>query len=285
MMETMVTEIEEGTFEGFDGEELFFQTWPVKDPQAIIIGIHGLGEHSESYKRLSEGLKGSPYQLIMSDLRGHGRSAGKRGVGTIDEFVLDNKLFCTLVRARYPKLPFFFLSHSLGGLVLTKLLIRNGDMGAVGAVFSSPLMGVTVDIPPLKRKSASFLGAIAPNITLSNEIPNANLTHDKAVIAEYENDLLRHNRISPRLFISILQSVEYVFAQEDKIKLPVLYQLSGDDKVVSEPKAEQFYNNLEAKDKEKIVYTGFLHEIYNETERQRPFGDLKKWLEKHMRNR
>src|SRR4029077_4270 len=118
-----------GTFEGFDGSELFFQTWPVANPKAVVIGIHGLGEHADTYKRLAIGLQNSPYQLIMSDLRGHGRSSGKRGVGTVDEFVLDNKLFVNVVKQRFSHLPFFFLGHSMGGLVLSKLLIRNGDLG------------------------------------------------------------------------------------------------------------------------------------------------------------
>src|ERR1700677_4450794 len=105
----MTTSIEEGTFKGFDDAELFFQTWPVGEPKAIIIGMHGLGEHSGSYKYLAQGLENSPYQLIMSDLRGHGRSAGKRGVGSIDEYVLDQKLFVDVVKNRFQNLPFFFL--------------------------------------------------------------------------------------------------------------------------------------------------------------------------------
>src|ERR1019366_3195305 len=115
----MTASVEEGTFKGFDDAELFFQTWPVTMPKVIILGIHGLGEHSGSYKYLAQGLEKTPYQLIMSDLRGHGRSAGKRGVGSIDEYILDNRLFVNVVRNRFPNLPFFFLGHSMGGLVLT----------------------------------------------------------------------------------------------------------------------------------------------------------------------
>jgi alpha-beta hydrolase superfamily lysophospholipase len=273
--------IEEGTFKGFDDAELFFQTWPVSAPKSIILGIHGLGEHSGSYKYLAQGLEKSPYQLIVSDLRGHGRSAGKRGVGSVDEYILDIRLFVNVVQKRYPNLPLFFLGHSMGGLILTKLLIRNGSMGALGGVLSSPLYGVTVKVSAIKEKSATFLNAIAPNLTLANEIPNENLTHDKAIVEEYENDHLRHNRITPKLYTNMVESFDYVFKNADKITLPILMQQSGDDKVVSQPKGEEFFNLLTTRDKEKIVYEGYYHEIYNETGRQKPFTDLIRWLDKH----
>jgi len=277
----MTTSTEEGTFKGFDGAELFFQTWPVAEPRAVILGIHGLGEHSGSYKYLAQGLEKTSYQLIMSDLRGHGRSAGKRGVGSIDEYILDNRLFVNVVRERFPNLPFFFLGHSMGGLVLTKLLIRNGSMEAKGAVLSSPLFGVVVKVSPIKEKSATFLNAIAPNLSLSNDIPNENLTHDKAIIEEYENDHLRHNRITPRLYADMVSSFDYVFQNYDKITLPLLMQQAGDDLVVSQKKAEEFFDLLTTRDKEKIVYEGYYHEIYNEVGRQKPFANLIRWLDKH----
>jgi len=277
----MVTSVEEGTFKGFDDAELFFQTWPVANPSKVIIGVHGLGEHSGSYKHLAQGLENTPYQLIMADHRGHGRSSGKRGVGSIDEYILDTRLFVDVVRRRFPKLSFFFLGHSMGGLVVAKLLIRNGSMGALGAILSSPLLGVTVKVSPLKEKSAGLLNILTPNLSLSNDIPNENLTHDKAIIEEYEGDILRHNRITPRLFDSMLKSFEYAFQNHDKISLPILMQQAGVDMVVSQPKAEQFFDLLTTRDKEKIIYEGFFHEVYNEIGRKKPYSDLIKWLDKH----
>jgi alpha-beta hydrolase superfamily lysophospholipase len=273
---------EEGYFNGYDGNELFFRTWPHDSPKAVILGIHGLGEHSGCYKLLAEGLQNSPFQLVVSDLRGHGRSEGKRGIGTIDEFVLDIKLFVEVVKSRFKNLPLFFLGHSMGGLVLSKLLIKNGDFGAVGAIFSSPLLGVVVDIPAIKRKSANVLAKVAPNITFYNEIPLSHLTHNKNVVKVYENDHWRHDRISPRLFSEMLSSMDYVMQRADKIQLPVLMQLSGDDLVVNRHKGEEFFGKIGSKDKDQIVYEGYYHEIYNEIWREKPYEDLLKWLGSHM---
>lgn len=279
----MGLQVEEGNFKGYEGSELFFQTWPQSKPKAVILGIHGLGEHADSYRLLAEGLQDTGYQLFFSDLRGHGRSAGKRGVGTIDEFVRDIKVFTPLVQAKFPDLPFFFLAHSMGGLVLLKLLIRHGSLGASGAVLSSPLLGVAVEVSGIKKGAAQWLSKLTPNLTMNNEIPPENLTHYKKVIERNETDHWRHDRISPLLYTSMLRNMEYVFNRPDKIQLPLLMQQAGDDLVVSAPKAIELFGHLTMADKELITYDGYYHEIYNEIWREKPIGDLVRWLDRHLK--
>ncbi|MCC6278044.1 MAG: lysophospholipase [Oligoflexia bacterium] len=279
----MSIEINEGHFNGFDGQDLFFQVWPEPQPQALVVGVHGLGEHCESYRRLAEGLKGSGYQLCMSDLRGHGRSSGRRGVGSLDEFVQDIMIFIGEMRRLYPQLPIFILGHSLGGLVVLKTLIKHSDLNIKGVALSSPLLGVTVEIPTWKRKSAQLLSKVAPNLTLFNEIPHKNLTHDWDVVQALGQDHLRHDRISPRLFVDMLASMDFVMANAEKIRQPILIQQAGEDLVVSRPKTEAFFEKLQAPDKELIVYDGYFHEIYNELGRPRVFEELKRWFKKHLK--
>jgi lysophospholipase len=284
-MGSMVLQVEEGTFKGYDGAELFFQTWAKKDPSAIILGVHGMGEHSDCYKRLAQGLAQSTFQLVMSDLRGHGRSSGKRGVGSIDEYVLDIKLFYEVVKTHFPQKPIFLLGHSMGGLVATKFLIRNAaelNKSLLGLVLSSPLFGIALEVPYIKRKSARLLAIMAPSLTLENEIHYDLLSHDSAVIQSYTSDSWRQDRVSPKLFLSILASIDYVFEQSGQIKLPFFMQQAGDDRIVSQPKGAEFFEKLEAKDKKIIVYKDMFHEIYNELAREKVFSDLSSWLNNHL---
>ncbi len=274
----MNNSVEEGVFRSFDGTELFFQTWPATRPKAVVIGVHGLGEHVAGYNFLAQAIGVHEYQLTMFDHRGHGKSEGNRGVGSIDDFVLDLKMFIQAVKAMHPGSPIFLLGHSMGGLVLTKFLIRNGLTGAKAAIFSSPLLGVTVDIPAWKKKSAGFLSKVAPNMTLNNEIPNKNLSHDFEVIKSYERDHLRHDRISTSLFINMLDTIEFVFKNVDKMPEKVLYQVAGEDLVVSRPEAERFFNLIPGNKKKIIVYEKYYHEVYNEVGRQKVFTDLIDWL-------
>lgn len=272
--------ITEATFKSYDDTEIYFQTWKVANPTAHVVGCHGLGEHSDCYKFVADKLVHEGIQFTMFDHRGHGRSEGKRGVGTIDELILDLKYFIEEVVDK--KLPLFILGHSMGGLVVIKYLIRHGMGRARAVILSSPLLGVSVEIPAWKRKSAGLLAKTFPGMTLHNEIPNKNLTHDEDVISYYDRDHLRTDRISAPMFISMLDSVDYVFKNADKISGPVYFQLSGDEKVVSRPDSEKFFNLINAKDKKIDIYDGFYHEIYNETQRQKPLQDMYDWLKQRI---
>ena len=68
-----------GTFIGKKAVEIFFQSWCVKQPKAIVVIAHGFGEHSGRYSNLIEKLKGKKISLYSIDLRGHGNSGGQRG--------------------------------------------------------------------------------------------------------------------------------------------------------------------------------------------------------------
>jgi lysophospholipase len=118
-------------------------------------------------------------------------------------------------------------------------------------------------------------------MTLFNEIKFDHLSHYKKVVETYADDPWRHDRISPRTFMSMLESFDYVYEQADKIDLPLLLQQAGDDLIVSQKRAEEIFERMKMKDKTQIVYEGFYHEIYNEVWRERVYADLLKWLDKH----
>lgn len=279
----MSPSVEEKNFKSFDETELFSQAWtPDQKPKALVIGTHGLGEHADSYRFLGNALTKKNYKLIMFDHRGHGRSEGKRGVGTIDEFVLDLKVFIDFARKNNPDLPFFFIAHSMGALVLIKYLIRNGFGQSKGAVFSSPMLGVSVEIPAWKKKISGALAVTLPRLTLFNEIPPGNLSHDPVVVKSYGLDHLRHDRISAPLFISMLESIDYCFKHHDKLDGPMYFQVAGTELVVSRPETEKFYALLTRLNKEMKIYEGFHHEIYNELKRDEVFADLTNWLDKKL---
>lgn len=276
----MAFQRQEGSFSGYDDLELFWQSWLVSNPRATLIITHGHGEHSECYSNLVEGLTGSGYQVYGWDLRGHGKSGGKRGVvSSFDEYIRDLRLFIEYVRPRIQSHPFYLLGHSMGALVLLKYLTRNGLGWSSGIVLSSPLLGIKVKVTKTKARLAKMLGSIAPGITLPTEIKNEDLTRDKVLLRKYEKDPYRHDRMNSVLYMAIIDNIEYILQRADKIPGPVLMQISGKDKVVSHEAAISFYENLPIKEKQLIVYENMTHEVYNDVQRAKPHGDLKRWLD------
>lgn len=272
----------EGYVAARDGLKLYYQVWhsdqrPAEGKAYTIVVTHGLGEHSDPYCRLGEAMALAGHEVLAWDLRGHGRSDGKRAViDSFNDFANDLKDVISAASERGK--PVVILGHSMGGLITCRYLIDNPSAKLSGFVLSSPLVGIAVEIPRLKEAAGRWLGKFFPELTLFNEIKFSDLTHDRAVIAEFEIDTLRHDRVSTRLYLEILGALDFVPARASKITLPALVQQAGADRIVSRPRTEEFFTHLGSEDKTLHVYEGFCHEIYNETERARPFADLTKWL-------
>jgi alpha-beta hydrolase superfamily lysophospholipase len=271
----------EGYFRGHREYELFYQAWTPSKVLGTLVVTHGLGEHSECYNRLAQGLSENNWQIFVWDLRGHGRSEGKRGVvNSFSDYTSDLSHFIETLKSQKVKTPIVLLGHSMGGLINLRALAEHGSLGLKAAALSSPLLGLTLMVPELKKKAAQVLAKYAPTFTLFNEIPFSDLTRDRKVIEEYTRDSLRHDRTSALLYLQILETADYVLSHAKKIDLPILLQQAGDDRVVSREASHQLFERLGSTDKDIIVYEGFKHEIFNELDRGRVFQDLAKWLQR-----
>ncbi len=270
----------EGTFRGYDNTELFFQLWEFPNSRGSVIVSHGLAEHTECYSRLAEGLGEFGWNTYAWDMRGHGRSEGKRGaVKNFEEYCHDLNRFVLYVKENLnPKNPLFILGHSMGGLVTARTLVDYGDMCLTAACFSSPLFGIALPVPPIKDMAARFLNRWVPSLTLNNEIKYEELTHDEKISSSYESDPLRHDRISLALYLGMIESMNYVLMNPSKIKLPVFIQAAGKDRVTSTKATERFYERIASTRKDLKVYKDMFHEIFNEVDRKKVYADLNQFL-------
>src|SRR5215207_687036 len=140
MMKTFESKFEEtgdGTFH--------VQGWePDAQPKAVIVLVHGLGEHVGRYAHVGKALTDARYTLIGFDLRGHGKSDGARGhFPSLDAVMQDIHRFFQFISQRYPNLPQFLYGHSLGGLLSLTYIVQNkaGLKGVIvtGAALRSAL--------------------------------------------------------------------------------------------------------------------------------------------------
>jgi alpha-beta hydrolase superfamily lysophospholipase len=162
----------------------------------------------------------------------------------------------------------------MGGLVALRCALDRGLLGARALCLSAPLLGVSLAVPPLKDLAARALNRLWPSITLSNEVRYEELTHDRAIIAAYEADPLRHDKISPPLYLGILENIAYVEARAAGFVAPLFLQVAGREHIVSRPAMEAFFARVGSTEKKSALYPESLHEIYNDLERQKAYDDL-----------
>jgi alpha-beta hydrolase superfamily lysophospholipase len=271
----------EGHFKGQYGDELFFQTWTSPAARASLILTHGISEHSDCYARTAEALVPMGWNIMAWDLRGHGRSSGKRGyVASFDDYSADLAHFIEfLTTTGRQKLSYALLGHSMGGLITLRYALDAGkNLKASAIALSSPLLGINVAVPPLKEMAAKFLRRFLPTATLFNEIRYEDLSRDKEVLKNYPTDSLRHEKVSPGIYFGILETTENVLSRASQLRAPLLLQAAGVDKVVSTEAAKRFFANAGSIEKKIIVYDESYHEIFNDLDRALVFEDLNRFL-------
>jgi len=81
----------EGKFSGRNNFSLYRQAWlPDAAPKAILLVVHGIAEHSGRYTNLVNYFVPKGYAVYSFDLRGHGKSDGKRSYVERFSYYLDD---------------------------------------------------------------------------------------------------------------------------------------------------------------------------------------------------
>lgn len=275
----------EGHFKGADQNELFFQTWrPDSSPRGVFVITHGLAEHSECYHPLAKRLSDDGWQVFAWDLRGHGRSEGKRGfVLDVQNYINDFGCMLETVHKQSQVKPenLVLFGHSMGGLITIRF-VQTREPSIAALALSSPALGLSMPVPKIKEMLANFAIKWIPSITMFNEISYTDLTHDEEMIKSYQQDNLRHDKISPGLFLSMVENFTHAMESAEAIREPVLMQLSGEDRLVSTPAAREFFEKLSNKKNHLELYAESYHEIYNDFEKDRAVADLKKFISPYL---
>jgi alpha-beta hydrolase superfamily lysophospholipase len=271
------------TFPSADGTPLKGWYWPGGDASGALVVAHGLGEHGGCYRRLAEELvETAGVGVLAFDMRGHGRSPGRRGVvRDYDELVADLRAALDWTARVVAGRPLFLLGHSNGGVVALRALAE-GYAGLSGLVLSNPSLRLAVTVPAWKLRLGTWLRQRAPWVTLSAALPDEHLSRDPAVNAERRRDPLRHSRTSAPLFFGMVESGADLAARAEAVRVPTLLILGGADPVIDPRASEAFFDRLGAGDKALLVEPEMVHEPLHDLGAERVRAALAAWLRERM---
>jgi alpha-beta hydrolase superfamily lysophospholipase len=267
----------EGTIASRDGTRLSWRAWPVPDARAQVLAVHGLGEHSGRYERLAQALNRHGYGCWAVDLRGMGRSDGRRGhVDRWRQWIEDCTAFADLVRERSGETEVVPLGHSFGGVVVASAVL-GGALRPRRFVLSNPAFRPAVAVPGWKLALGRATSGLVPTLALGNEVDPALLSRDPAVVAEYTADPLVHDRISSRLFTEWVAASEDALRRAGELTVPCLLIVSEDDRIIDREGALEFARR--AGDRATVLsFPGRFHEPFNDVDAEEVFAGLAAWL-------
>jgi len=273
----------EGNFKGVRNVSIYYQAWlPEGKVKAVLLIVHGLGEHSGRYMNVVNHFVPLGYAAYGLDHIGHGKSEGEREVLERFEDITDNlTIYYNMVKAWQPGKPIFILGHSLGGLVTCNYLIDH-QADFKGAIISASLVRVPANISPLTVTMGKIFSAIAPKVGVV-PLDATGISRDPEVVKAYVNDpLVFHGKTPARLAAEMLKAMRRVTAEADKIALPIIIFQGSADRLVDPGDAQLLYDKASSKDKTIKIYPGFYHEVFNEPERAIVLKDVEDWLKAHV---
>jgi lysophospholipase len=257
------------------GQPQLRRRWPATTPRAALLLVHGMAEHSERYEHVGAALSERGIDVLSFDLRGHGRSGGRRGhVDSFDHFLDDVEDL--LAERRGLGVPVVLLGHSMGGLIAAAYAV-SGRPEPDLLVLSAPALAA--DVPGWQRSLAPLLSKVLPTLSLPNDFDGALLSRDTEVGDAYRDDPLRVRKATTRLGSEIFSAMEHTTANLGSVGVPT-YVLHGSDDRLVPATASAPLGDLD--NVTRVVHEGLRHECLNEPERDEVIADLTAWLDDRL---
>jgi len=274
-----------GHFEGTGGLQLFYRTWlPDKSPKAVMVIIHGVGEHIGRYQNMVDGLVPAGFILTGYDQRGHGQSEGQRGhINSWSEFREDIDRFLKLAVKLADGRPVFLYGHSQGSLEVLDYILHDSQ-GLAGVIISGCALVPKGSIAPAHLViMAKILSKIKPNIPIKVELNGSNLSRNPQVARAYDEDPLVHLQRSVGWGAAGLKTIDWIKTHAEGIDLPILFLHGECDPLVDVEGARHFFDQISYPDKTIHIYPDGLHEPHNDTCYKQVVADMKSWMEERLK--
>lgn len=275
-------------------------------PKGIVQLVHGMCEHKERYEPFMEYLASKGFVVVIHDHRGHGESVkspddlGYMYDGGWEAMVDDVKTVGEWADASYPGLKRHLIGHSMGSMVVRSYTKRYPETIASLVVCGSPSANAAA--PVAKQMAAAFgrlkgwhhrpqllqqLSFGAFNKPYADEgFASAWVCSDRNVLQAYHNDPLCQFQFTANGFYNLMCLMMDCYSKDGwKLscpRLPIFFISGAEDPCrTSDAKFYQAVNLMKEvgyKDVSSKLYLTMRHEILNETDHQKVFDDIFRWL-------
>lgn len=241
-----------------DNKNLKIKIYRSENPVALVYFIHGIGEHIDRYNEWASYFTKKNISFVGFDLRGHGKSEGKRGhAKNYNLLMQDIKVVIEETVMEFDDLPKILYGHSLGGNLAMNYSIRNKDFFKC-VIASSPWLKLAKQPGKFKFFAASILKYFYPSFLFHTGMKKEELTNNEAQFDKDEKDNLLHGKISISLFFAMQKAAEFIRNNPNKINTKSLL-LYGKSDFISDYSVAK-----ELKEKSKLIETELFDNMYHE---------------------
>jgi alpha-beta hydrolase superfamily lysophospholipase len=243
----------------------------VPNEKKRIFIVHGIAEHLGRYDHVVAYLNQQGYSVVRFDLRGHGKSEGKRGyIRSYQDFLDDVDTVFNLHKGKRNIL----FGHSMGALITHLYMTK--DNGFEASITSAGPTNYIKDVQFVRYigfKYYSFL-------QVKNNLARNMLSH----IEKVEDDYMRDPLVLKQYYINLIgemfvKGVKHLNKNIIYHNKPILMLHGQLDKIVPVEFSHRLFGLLSQTDKTLKIYPNDWHEILNELDRDEVLKDIVNWLD------
>ncbi len=288
------------TITGTDGYKLSAAVFRGNGSAATVQIVHGMEEHKERYFGFASFLSENGFNVVVTDLRGHGSSApvlshiaDRKG----DELLInDQQKVTSWIKENFPGLPLILFGHSMG-TIISRVLLKTDSKEYVKAVLSgyvapNPAGGVAVALGNTVKafrgpKSHSKLLTTLAMGPFAKAVKDRKtdldwLSYNEENVRKYMDDPLCGVEFSTGSYcalFSLLSGMAKAGEYRDvNADMPVLLIAGADDPCTGGEKGREaskaLLESAGFKNITVITYDGMRHEILNETDKDKVMQDI-----------
>lgn len=259
-----------------DGVELVAQSWQAENPQAIILGIHGMNDYSKTFNMSGPWFASNGISVIAYDQRGFGRSPQFGIWPGDDKLVQDVANMLDILKQRYPGIPIYILGVSMGGAVALSLNGGEGDLDVDGQILVAPAVWGWSTLNPLYK---------LPLRVAAHTFPGRSFTGKGLKIMPSDNiEMLRDNFKDPYMIketrtdmiYGLVSLMERGYQSAEHNKTPTLILYGDQDQIIPRKPVESIISRMN--DVSLRTYENGYHMLLRDLQAEIVWNDIKGWV-------
>lgn len=259
-----------------DGSPLGVSRWEADSPEALILALHGYGDHAEStFSDAAAYWAGVGISTIAYDQRGFGRNPSRGYWPGADALIADLTRVAIAVRHRNPCLPLVALGHSMGGGVV---LATAPDLEVDGIVLAAPAIWGGDELNPIHRLAAWTAASVTPDRRFTGRgVVRIQASDNIETLKALVRDPLYLRPPSARELLGLVRVTDRAAEASDRVMLPALMLLGKRDQIVPEASVSRVFARTGGR-KQTIRYPDGWHLLFRDLKAAKVWDDVAKWV-------
>lgn len=265
-----------------DGAHLPLLVFAPENPKAVILGLHGFNDYSNTFGTFGPGeyLAEQGIAVYALDQRGFGGAPGRGFWAGDRRMAEDAAATVALLRNRHPGLPLYVLGTSMGGAVAMRMMVLPEPPDVDGLILSAPAVWGWQNLNRVYAATLWSAARLAPSATLTGRgldiWPSDNIDMLRALGRDPQ--VIKETRIGTLHGLVTLMDEAYKAA--DQISVPVLLLYGAKDEIVPPRATAAALRSMRA-GAVKVTpacYPAGYHMLLRDKQRETVWRDIAAWV-------